>query len=208
MSLSDSEVAQHLHEILEQPEFRQPNRDVFTRWITDGFEALVRWLGGLDSWVRIAIIVACVVSLAAIIGHIWWTLRQLLIPRQPLEARQQRGTPLAEPDSFEQLHQQALRWATEGHYRAAARTLQKALWVKVCKLAGRAWRPELTDWEWVGEFSNRPSLAAFTRCAQQIVYGSNNEGMPNEPRAADFERCLKLFEEATEGSPIAVQLSG
>lgn len=182
----DEAIAKALTAIVGSPEFQAKPSDWLTEKIEEAFRALGHWLRDLPRGERWLLLAGCTLALAALFTHLIWTLRQAGkgVERRRRE-RESRPPKAARPSEVLSL---ARRLVSEGRLRDAARALQQALLLELADRNGLAWRPEVSDWEWVAILPSDPRLAEFTRAIQSVAYGPAAE-------LAEFESCERLFAE-------------
>ncbi|MFH0900579.1 MAG: hypothetical protein V2A73_08115 [Pseudomonadota bacterium] len=195
--LSDAEVADRLRHILASEEFQPSSRDRLFDWIAEKLGAFRLWLDGLGSIELAIVVLVCLGLLAAIATHAWFVLRELMT-KTSANSHRQDGT--SAEDGKDQLSPdaclgQACRHAESGRLRDAARILQQALLLLLCRNRGVTWRPAVSDWEWMRILRAPSPALELTRANQRLAFG------PEPPARSAFDECLHHLREIERDSP-------
>ena len=180
--LTDAEIEDRLRVILESPAFDKKNWDYVRIW----FDRFVSWLQGLSPEAKTALIIGCVILLAAFVGSL------ILSTDAPAVVGKRQDRALASPQAadhdLDALAVEARALAEAGKLREAGRALQQAAYMRLSRQRGLSWRPELADWEWVAVLGRGRTLREFTSLTQRLAFGPR-------PDAAIFTLCEQLYQE-------------
>jgi hypothetical protein len=168
-SPSEAELTERLQAILASDEFRPRVSDDIGRWLERLDEVLRAWRGLEGETTRVLSFVVLVSALAFIFWLVCkvFALRGLtLAPSTGNKSPAQAG-PLPPTSALAQ----ARALADAGRLREAARVLQAAVLHAACAERNLAWRPELSDGEWLELLRPSAEVVALSRSTERLAFG-------------------------------------
>ena len=179
-SPSEVEIVERLQAILGSDEFRPRASDELGLWLDGFIESL---LAGPAFQGESARVLSLLVVLVVVYAIAWWVYELVLSRRlMLLPALGSAGSAQAalSPPALPLDRARAL--ADAGFVRDAARSLQAAVLQAACMERQLAWRPELSDGEWLALLCPSPDVVALTRLTERLAFGP-------EPSRAAFDAC-------------------
>jgi hypothetical protein len=182
MQPSDSEIADRLRAILQSDEFQASFSERLWVWLDRAIRILRDWLEHLGLAERVLVVIVSALVLAAAVFRIGKLVRDSVGPPpfKPAARVSREQAPL----SPALLVERALSLADGGFVRDGARALQQALLLQACQDQNVAWRPSLSDWEWIRLLQPAGAVVDFTHTAQRLAFGP-------EPSREAFDACAR-----------------
>jgi hypothetical protein len=182
MQPSDAEIADRLRAILQSDEFQPSFSERMLVWLERAFRTVRDWLEHLGPAQRLVVVIVSVLVLAAVVFRIGQLVRYSVGPSrfEPAARVSDEQVPL----SPALLVERALSLADGGFVRDAARALQQALLLQACQDQNVAWRPSLSEWEWIRLLQPSGAIVDFTYAAQRLAFGP-------EPSREAFDACAQ-----------------
>lgn len=178
-SPSEVEIAERLQAILASDEFRPRVSDDIGLWLERLEEMLRAWRGFEEGARALALLVmvAAFVFILQLVYSVFSLRGPTLAPsagsKSPAET---------EPLPPTSLLARARALADAGLVRDAARALQAAVLHAACTERNVAWRPELSDGEWLELLRPSEELVALSRSTERLAFGP-------DPTRAVFDAC-------------------
>jgi len=168
-SPSEVEITERLQAILASDEFRPRVADDIRAWLERLDEMLGAWRGFEGEAARVLSFIALVIALAFILWFVYkvFTLRGPGLAPSAGSKGPAEGEPL--PSISALAHARAL--ADAGLLREAARVLQAAVLHAACTERNLAWRPELSDGEWLALLRPSAEVVALSRSTERLAFG-------------------------------------
>jgi hypothetical protein len=178
-----------IKEVLAQPEFADLHADPnavwrrLAQWFAWLFSRVGSALEHLPTWVLWTIVVWMVLALAAMLGHLIYTLCRLLGGASwPSAAgpavRRHQGEWLGIRDlEFDAVYAEACRLLTAGDWRAATKYYYVAAILWLDRQGAVAFRPSKTNRDYIGELRAQAGLqgpfSRLTDCFESIIYAGH-----------------------------------
>jgi hypothetical protein len=195
-----------IEEVLARPEFADLRRDpdaVLRRiieWIEAVLDAIASTFGKLPSWALWTIVAWMVLALAALVGHLFYTLWKLLggsaRPSSSIGLRKGHDGELLGIRNleFEAVYSEAHRLLAAGEWLAATRYLYVAAILSLDRRRFVAFRPSKTNRDYLAELGSdvrlRGMFGRLTDCFEFIVYGGQSATASTSHDMADLVEGL------------------
>lgn len=178
-SPSEAEITERLQAILASDEFTPRAADDIRLWLERLNEMLSVWRR-FDEGARVVAFFVLVAAFAFVL----WLVYKVLALRGPRLAPSAGSESPVEgerlPPTSALAHARAL--ADAGLLRDAARALQAAVLHAACMERNVAWRPELSDGEWLELLRPSEEVVALSRSTERLAFGP-------DPTRAVFDAC-------------------
>jgi len=172
-------IRTHLQEILADPRYA-PHK-TFGQWL---MERLARWGAprmprGMREFFFWFLLIWCLLTLAAILAHLGWTIWLLLRPqRSSPAAKLSEDAAQYETASFEQLWERSAELARAGSFRAALGILLLALLRQLEARKVLRFHRSKTNGEYVREYpaqlTGRREFVQFVAAFERTIYGGSD----------------------------------
>ena len=180
--MTNEAIAAHLQKILQSEEFSGSAQQRLLEMLRAWFHRFELWAQDLSFWPRMALLVVCLGFLAVIAAQVVAAVREANLPS--VSSAFVAASALDAQVTAALLFERSGVLADQGQVRDAARVLQQAIWVHMCRERGVAWRASRADWEWVDILRPTGRIVDLTRLVQGLAFGP-------QPSRASYDTCAR-----------------